>query len=131
MNNTITVHYGYAQERVDTVEQLDALLDKITSQGQPIWAELVSADEQHVLNVGLGREFSSLTFYDLAAPAKYASVATLPPPTDDDIDFNYGGTPTPMQPDSAIPADAARAAAREFMRTDGQRPLQVGWRPRS
>jgi hypothetical protein len=34
------------------------LLDRIASSDQPTWAELVSAYEQSVLNVGLGREFS-------------------------------------------------------------------------
>jgi hypothetical protein len=65
-----------------------------------------------------------LIFYDLGAPARYSSVATLPSPVDED--FDYGGTPTPMEVDSAITIEDARAAAREFL-TTGLRPAAVEW----
>jgi hypothetical protein len=47
-----------------------------------------------------------------------SSVATSPSPVDED--FDYGGTPAPMEVDSAITLEDVRAAAREFLITGRQ-----------
>lgn len=126
MNDHHLLVYGDddAIDRIMTQDDLTALLDGLAD--RPTWVELVSADEKLTLNVGVGREFSSLTFYDMNGDgAKYRSEGTLDAPQD--AEFDYGGTPTPMGTGSAIPNDDARAAAAEFLAT-GRRPESVAWR---
>lgn len=93
---------------------------------RPTWVELVSADEKQTLNIGVGRAFSALTYYDMSGDgAKYRSAGTI----DDapqDAEFYYGGTPTAMGTGSAVTVEQARAAAFEFL-TTGQRPEAVAW----
>ncbi|MFB6726840.1 Imm1 family immunity protein [Kribbella sp. NPDC056345] len=110
-------------ERIESEAALSELLEREAV--RPTWVELVSADDKQTLNVGVGREFSSLTYYDMSGDgAKYRSAGTIDVPQD--AEFYYGGTPTAMGSGSAITTDQAKAAASEFLRT-GQRPESVSW----
>jgi hypothetical protein len=124
MNDHLLVyHDDETIERIETRDALAALLDKMAA--RPTWVELVSADDKHTLNVGVGREFSSLTYYDMSGDgAKYRSAGTVDAPQD--AEFYYGGTPTAMGTGSAISVDQACAAAAEFLIT-GRRPEVVAW----
>ena len=109
--------------RIETQAALTALLDKMAT--RPTWVELVSPDEKQTLNIGVGREFSSLTYYDMTGDgAKYRSAGTLDSPQE--AEFYYGGTPTAMGTGSAISVDQAGTAAAEFL-TTGRRPEVVVW----
>jgi hypothetical protein len=121
---------GEGPKRVTSQPEMDALFDALAAR-PPTWLELVVPGETDavydntVMNVGLGREFSSLTFYEKGNDgARYDSTGTLDGPQESD--FGYGGTPTSIRPGSAIALGQARAAAAEFLKT-GCRPEAVSW----
>src|SRR5689334_15390627 len=116
--------YDYETVQVASVEELQELLDKAASLPSPTWLELVTPAHD-ILQVGLGRDFSSLRFVERRDGGEgYHSVATLE--TLDAGTFQLGTVPTTMDEGSAISVEEARAAAAEFQRT-GQRPTTVGW----
>lgn len=132
MNDYLLAYDGQGKDpkRITSQPELDALLDRLAAQ-PPTWLELVVPGETDavydntVMNVGLGREFSSLTFYENGNDgARYDSSGTLDGPQE--ADFDYGGTPTSLRPGSAIEVGQARAAAAEFLKT-GRRPEVVSW----
>lgn len=126
------VQYERDETDVDSAEDLDALLDRLTAAAiendRPLIVELV-ADQTAAMDIALGRSYSWLTYYDSPAdpdvPDITVSAATLPTPEDDG--FYYGGTLTPVRPGTAIAVDDARKAAREFLDTR-RRPTCVDWR---
>ena len=124
---------SYNNTPIKTQDELEALLDEVAAQTPPSWLELVLAPvkespfENTVLNIGLGRTFSSMSFYNWGSDgdgSRYDTAGTLDTPRE--ADFDYGGTPTSMQPGSAIEVEQARAAVAEFLRT-GKRPEAVTW----
>lgn len=122
-----------ATHEVDSLRALDAVLDSIHEAGKPTWIEIVvdddptaGPDEIGGLHIGLGADYSTLAFYDTKPPYRRDSVGTLPMPANVE-EFLVSGSPTAMEPDSAITVDAAREAAREFART-GKLPGCVKWR---
>jgi hypothetical protein len=119
------------RETVEAREQLEALMDKASTHGRPIWLELVIRGESDppyaaiVMWVGLGAPFSSLVFHEPGKDGeRYDSAGTLASPQN--AEFDYGTVPTAMATDSAIALEAAREAAIEFWAT-GQRPGSVSW----
>lgn len=119
---------------VKTVDKLDGILDSVQKAGHPVWVELVVDDDPDAhpddvvgLQLGLGAEYSTLAFYDDKPPHRFGSVGTLPMPDNAEV-FVMGGTPTAMEPDSAVSIEDARRAAREFAATGG-RPECVEWKP--
>lgn len=118
---------------VGSPQEFDAILDSVRDSGRPTWVEVVVDDDPDAhpddvvaLHIGLGADYSTLAFYDDKPPHRYDSVGTVAMP-DDDKEFVVGGTPTAMEPQSAIPVEDARRAAREFAAT-GRRPENVKWR---
>lgn len=130
----VTIATDDDSQVVNTIGKLDAVLDSIQQGGRPVWVDLVIDDDPDAhpddvtgLQLGLGADFSSLAFYDDQPPHRFGSVGTLPMPDHADV-FIVAGTPTAMEPDSAVAVDEARQAAREFA-TTGRQPECVGWRP--
>jgi len=124
---------SYNNTPIRTQDELEALLDEVAAQTPPSWLELILAPvnespfKNTVMNIGLGRTFSSLSFYNWGSDGdgnRYDSTGTLDAPQD--ADFDYGGTPTSMRPGSAIEVGQARAAVAEFLKT-GRRPDVVAW----
>jgi hypothetical protein len=113
---------------VATVEELDALLDRIAASPEhrefPTLVTIARADEQQSVQVLLGRKDLSLLIWYLARDDIAASKGTIP--TSERIVFDYGGTPTNAYDDTVIPVEAARQAVREFFST-GQRPTCIEW----
>jgi hypothetical protein len=111
---------------VETQAELDALLDRLAAQARPTWLTLVhSTNTDSWLSLGLGRDFSFLTFMEPGPDGRrFDSVGTLDSPQD--ADFEMGGTPTSMPTGSAIEVNRARVAAGEYLRT-GRRPDVVAW----
>ena len=118
---------------VDSVADLDALLDRLAGDERraemPSLVEIVSDDEVRALDVGVGCSgFGVVVWHDDddAADEVLASVGTVV--VGEPVFLDFGGTPTTMPRDAAIPVDVARQAAREFLVT-GRRPTAVAWRP--
>lgn len=118
---------------VGSPEKFDAVLDSVRDAGRPTWVEVVVDDNPDAhpddvvcLQIGLGADYSTVAFYDANPSRRYDSVGTLPMPNDDK-EFVVAGTPTAMEPQSAIPVEDARRAAREFAAT-GRRPESLNWR---
>jgi hypothetical protein len=131
----VTVHVYYDREdpvTVSTADELDAVLNRIADalqyQRDPVMAEITSADEQRVLQVGLGYPtFSVLQWYDLndGTPGALVSEGTTDAAGFDG--YNYGGTWTAFTADAAVPIEMARTAAQEFLGTN-MRPSCISWR---
>ncbi|TDD54753.1 Imm1 family immunity protein [Saccharopolyspora elongata] len=127
---TVMYHPDEAPAEVTTVAELDALLDRVTAdaieEDVPTYAEIVTADRQHILQIGLGQpDYSSLIYCDKPADILETSKGTVPMP--DDSGFDYGGTWTDAPIDSAIPIPTARQAARTFLSSGGDRPTNLKW----
>ena len=126
----------HGQRRMDTVEELDAVLDTIVASAARMdtrFAVYVLRDEEldadHLpsgLQLCLGHaERSHLGWMDTAL---YAVDEALPP-WPREILFDYGGQPFCAQPhETRTTPGAARAAAREYVAT-GRRPENVRWVP--
>ncbi|GAA1592533.1 hypothetical protein GCM10009804_56140 [Kribbella hippodromi] len=116
--------YDYETVQVASADELEILLEKVASLPVPTWLELATPAHD-VLQIGLGRDFSSLRFIERRDGGEaYHSTATLETP--DDGSFQLGTVPTTMDAASAISIPEARAAAAEFQRT-GERPTGVNW----
>ena len=116
---------GPYQTPIDGVEELDALLDQLDAEsraeGYPAFVMICPPDARRpVLSIGLGRdEFSFLTYnldyvhgdLDGGEPAAWM------------INDEWSELP----PGFNVEVKVAREAAREFVRSDGQRPSNLSW----
>ncbi|GAA3138277.1 hypothetical protein JOF29_000188 [Kribbella aluminosa] len=120
-------------QRVPTPEDLRELFDEIASGPRPIDLDLWRHDGPAMMEVHLGRQFSSLRFYDWGAGGNergepFYSVGTLDDPADAEGDFD--GLSAEIRPDSAIRDAEARFAASVFLLT-GSRPHNITWTVRA
>jgi hypothetical protein len=110
-------------------EELDTILDRIATtprfQEFPVVAEIVSPDDQNVLQILLGHPDASFLIWNIDNETIEASVGTRP--ATGVVAFNYGGSRTDAYDDTLIDINAARDAAREFLGT-GRRPTSIGWK---
>lgn len=123
-------------ERVATVDEFDAVLDRIEGLRDPgglpfkvdISAEAAEdAWPPQGMQVGLGHpRRARLTWF--GEPASGDGYEPDVPPGDGErIDFSYGGIPTEENPAGVrVTPQTAREAAREYIRT-GRRPTCVSW----
>jgi len=128
---------GQYQETVQTVAELDAVLDRIESErgvdGSPFVVDITDDREFDGFPVGLhmsiGGEHRAKVFWN-GPPADDGGVGFEPdvPPWDGEpIRFDYGGLPTEDTPDTLrVTPATARQAAREFIETS-QRPTCLAW----
>ncbi|MER6989241.1 Imm1 family immunity protein [Saccharopolyspora hirsuta] len=130
MTFTVMHHPDELPAEITTVAELDDLLDRVVAdaieEDVPVYAEIVTADRQRILQIGLGQpDYSSLIYCDKSADLLEASKGVLPMP--DDAGFDYGGTWTDAPINSAIPITTARQAARDFLANNGRRPANLEW----
>lgn len=103
---------------VADVEELDALLDRLTGEaeaGEPFIVEL-EVDDGATLSMGLGRPLSVVNFVSSSLdPPYFQSVGG--DGNDEAPVFYYRGEWSEFAPESAIPTEQARAAMRRFFQT--------------
>lgn len=125
----LKVQWGPASElQVDSVEQLDVLLDQLDSEHHADEAILVvveSDDSGNTLTIGVGRNLSVLSFVPGSGdPPYYSSVGDEE--SEELVTFRYMGESTEFPLRKCIPRELAREAVRHFAAT-GERSDQVSW----
>lgn len=125
------VQYEQTQHQVASVAELDAVLDQVAADAErddrPLYVQLVNPDHSHALDVGLGcSEYSSLTFHTLPPAPRGVEFSVGSVNAPEDAEFYLGGTPTVIEPGTAVAVSDARKAARQFVET-GRRPTAVAW----
>lgn len=120
-------------QRVMTLDDLRVLFDDLASGPRPVDLDLWRHDGPAMMEVHLGRRFSSLRFYDWGAGGNelgepFDSVGSLECPADAEGDFD--GSSAEIRPDSAIQDADARFAASAFLLT-GSRPHNITWTVRA
>jgi len=123
---------GTHQLTVNTVEELDTVLDYIEQAGVAQIVDISPADDHqdvpYGLQIGIGPITRSFAVY-IGHPAGALGYDPHLPPTHASIIFDYGGEPTPYDPNwLRLTPTQARQLAREYVRT-GRRPTSVAWHP--
>ena len=121
-----TVVYGRRpnEEKVRTPDELDAVLDKASTDaaaaGRPsvVYVLTDRGAQAPFLGLGVGREFSYLTYGGQHAPGDLDG--GVPPA------WYTSGARSELPAGRAVQVEAARDAAREFLLT-GERPTNVEW----
>lgn len=138
---TYTVQWGRGGSRnLTTADELDTLLDEITSSGRPQAVTIYppgyhddpdaspwDAPAIEALEIGIGH--ADRAYVRWLATGAVGSEPGVPPWPEgaSDIAFDYGGDPIFCGPERArTTPQAARAAAREYVRT-GRRPTGLTW----
>lgn len=124
--STYEISYGEGPTEVviATVDELDEVLDRATAAAAAdvlpyiVYIHTEAGMDGDMLGLGVGGEFSYLTFNDQYVPG--------------DLDggkpsrWYYDNQPTDLPPGIGIPPNVARDAAREFIRT-GRQPAGAAW----
>ena len=113
--------------QVATVEELDALLDRVDAEarvGQRPVLALVGLGGTRYLTVGLGDDDVGLTYNDSSDWRSWSSLGDLT--GDDEVGFWMGNQPTYVRRRELVPIDLARQAVRELYDT-GERSQLVRW----
>lgn len=127
-DSVIGVAYGSGPQTVDvsSLSELDELLDSVATQAtaeqRPVAVTLYIpelGDDSPALHLGLGRDWSVLMYND------WHVQGTLDGGKASAWYFENDWSEAP--PNHGIPVDDAREAAREFVRSHGQRPTNVEW----
>ena len=118
---------GPQSGQVATVEELDALLDRVDAEvhadQRPVLA-LVGLGGTRYLTVGLGADHVGLTYNDSSDWQSWSSLGDLT--GDDEVGFWMGNQPTYVRRRELVPIAVARQAVRELYDT-GERPRLVRW----
>lgn len=128
----LQVYYDPRHESatVTTPDELRALLERLQADPEyhdvPTLAEIAEHDGQQVLQIGLGRSYSVLLWFDLDSGDALVSVGVE---TEETPAFDYGGTWDELENGSAVPVEAALRAASEFADTRAK-PTAIEWRDR-
>ncbi len=123
---------GTHRVTVNTVEELDTVLDRVEQAAVAHVVDISPADDDHQvpygLQIGVGPIPRSFAVY-IGHPAGALGYDPHLPPASAGIIFDYAGEPTPYDPNwlRLTPAQA-RQLAREYVR-NGQRPTTVAWQP--
>lgn len=119
---------------VSTVDELDAALDQAVAAAAGDYPHLVSiypaehdGDWPPTLQIGIGHPHRSAAHWISAVGAGTGYQPDIQP-WRAPISFDLGGVATDLPPeDTLVTPDAAREAAREYVRT-GRRPAGLAWR---
>jgi Immunity protein Imm1 len=112
---------------VHSVEELDALLDRLTTEAKadlPFMVTLGLEDDSS-LSIGLGRPETVLSYISPGVgPPHFMSRGE--PRDDSPPKFLFSGEMTEYPPWSAVPTETAREALRDFFET-GELPKRIAW----
>jgi hypothetical protein len=120
---------GQHEVAVDTVDELDVVLDRIERAGVPQVVDITPAGDDHDisygLQIGLGAD-RSFALYNGLPGSGIGFDPQLPPPQAS-IVFDSGGEPTDYPPDQLrLTSAQVRQVAREYVHT-GLRPTCISW----
>ncbi len=113
------------EKEVNSLVELDSLLDRLHGDDQPVMAVVESPTNGDSLAIGLGRDVSVLNFVPGSGdPPYFTSLGT--DMRDEPVQFNFMGEQSEFPMRNAIPLDAARNAVREFFES-GRRSSSIEW----
>lgn len=126
---SVLVCFADVRREVDSVTELDEVLDDLAASGGPILVELIGGAA--VMNLGVGlRDAAVVLFRDAdgrpwcARPGGVSSVDT-----EAELEFAKNGAQHQFLAHAAVAPSTMREAAREFVRVPGARPSVVEWVP--
>jgi Immunity protein Imm1 len=122
-----TLNWGENEVAVGSVQELDALLDRLTveaEQDTPFMVAL-SREDESTLSIGLGRPESVASYVPGSLEPPYL-VSRGKGDGDGPVEFFFGGQMTEFPPTSAVPVEAARDALRVFFET-GELSPDLDW----
>jgi hypothetical protein len=126
---SMTPYLIWEEERAEvrSVEELDAVLDRLTLQAKedtPFTVELYITDAT-MLYIIVGRDESQVVYY--ASADKPVAVSSVGPWEDDEpINFLYRGYESSVPKRYFVPITEAREAMRRFFQT-GAAPNNITW----
>ena len=125
--------HGERPVKVETPEQVDALIDRLRAESSddvPILMQLYVSDDIHgqELSAGVRGNRGVLRY---AGRDWFEGVYSVggAPVCDDAVLYFYMGNDTEFPSDAEIDLDAVRNGVKEYLATDGARPHGVVWRP--
>jgi hypothetical protein len=113
---------------VGSVQELDALLDRLTEEAEAADQPLIvvlGLEDGSTLSIGVGRPYSVLDYVDGSHDPPYF-VSRGDTERREPVRFLFSGEMSEFPPWSAIPIDAAREAMRYFFET-GQLSPEIDW----
>jgi hypothetical protein len=112
-------------ERLRTLEDLDALLDRLHAEGKPILVEVQGPGSSGALTIGVGRPLGVLSHTPASGDPPYR-VSLGDPCAQGGTDFFMAGHHSEMENRWLIPMDLAREGLRQFCRT-GELSDRIVW----
>ena len=123
-----TVGWERNEVVVGSVQELDALLDRITAEAEaedlPMLAVL-GREDGSTLSIGLGHPYSVLSFVDGSHDPPYY-ISRRDEERTEPVKFVFSGEMTEFPPWCAIPTEQAREAMRHFFET-GELSPRLDW----
>ncbi len=123
------MRFADVDRKVETVAELDVILDSLTIEGQPVLVELRSGADALSLGVGLEDAAVALFLDADGRPWCARSRQGSPAEPDEDLAFAKNGTMFRFYAHAAVRPSLMREAAREFVRLPNARPTVVDWLP--
>jgi hypothetical protein len=122
-----TVGWEENEVVVGSMQELDALLDRITGEAEATELPMIAVlgrEDGSTLSIGLGRPYSVLSFIDASHDPPY--FMSRGEERSDPVAFVFSGEMTEFPPWSAIPTEQAREGIRHFFET-GELSPKVDW----
>ena len=111
---------------ISSEDDLVSLLDHVRGQA-PFIAEFCGAGDFHI-EIGIGGDFGCVQYSRVDGKPPYlVAVSHRPPMKRGYIEFQCGGTPTPIPARNILRFDELKEVVLHFMRT-GERSNTVSWR---
>lgn len=112
---------------VDSVAELDDVLDGLAADGEPVLVELTGGSA--VMNMGVGRPEGAVVLFRDADGRPWCARSGEGWSTDTHADLEFGrkGTSYRFYAQAAVAPSEMREAAREFVRAPGVKPSVLSW----
>ena len=123
----VLVSSADVRRKVDSVAELDDVLDGLTADGEPVLVELTGGSV--VMNLGIGRQEAAVVLFRDADGRPWSARSGQGWSTDThaDLEFSRNGTSYRFYAHAAVAPSEMREAAREFVRTPGVKPSVLSW----
>lgn len=117
------------RREVNSVAELDEVLDGLAAAGDPILVELTGGSA--VMNLGVGRTDAAVVLFRDADGAPWCARSSngWSMDTGAELQFAKNGTPYRFFDRSAVAPATMREAARAFFRVPGAKPSVLTWVP--
>ena len=121
------VSFADVPREVDSIAELDDVLDGLTAVGEPVLVELTGGSA--VMNLGVGRQEGAVVLFRDADGQPWCARSGEGWSTDThtDLEFGRNGTTYRFYAHAAVAPSEMREAAREFVRAPGAKPSVLSW----